>query len=481
MNSHRDTIRNGEQRPRPARGRRLAIAVLLLVFILACNFGGKIQTPGAAPELPSPTSVAQINPTPGVTQTLPAVPAQPTPRATSYSQSEGGMHIRFVNVSDGGDLPATLDAQGKPLVTARVEVSGGVGLDIQVQEDGVVVADAMNQDNANPFQADLTWSPRHGGGEYTLFAGTVDANKTAWASTQITVNVTGVAAYAPTQPPPSQQEVNLQMAQKYMELWKLDVPYPAVARGTSPDPAQFQWISAAYIGNTIYVLRRFDDGRLESWSRLLNQPTTDGNSPVCRPAGKYRILVVFVDYGNTGLTADTALNALQRGAADINAQYAKFSERYKLSVPILQFEVTGAYLASPPARGSQVTVDQVRSLTVYDPGQFDLLAEVDLDADNTYGGGSAGGMAIYGCTGAGTQQVNLWADVSAAPDVEYLPQTLLIHELDHLMGWSHEWPCGDGNTPDVCNQEPPYLLFGWYDTDSDGMPEIVSPHPYGAK
>ena len=480
MNSHRDTIRNGEQRPRPARHGTLAIAVLLMVFTLACNLTQKVQNTVTVEELPSPTSVAPLNPSPGVTQTTPAVSPQPTPRSTSYSQSEGGMQIRFVNVSDGGDLPATLDAQGKPWVTARVEVSGGVCMDIQVQEDGVVVADAVNEDGAAPFKADLTWSPRRGGGEYTLYAGTGDANKTAWASTQITVNVTGTAAYAPTQPPPSQQEANSMMAQKYMELWKLDVPYPAVTRGTSPDPALFQWISAAYIGDTFYVIHRFDDGRLESWSRLLNQPTTDGYSPICRPAGKYRILVLFVDYGNTGITAETALGALQRGAADINARYAQFSDRYKLSVPILQFEVTGAYLASPPARGSLVPIDQVRSLTGYDPGQFDLLAEVDLDVDNPFGGES-GGMAIYGCTGAGTQQVNLWANVSAAYDVENLPKTLLIHEVDHLMGWSHEWPCGDGSTPDVCNQEPPYLLFGWYDTDSDGMPEIVSTRPYGAK
>lgn len=77
--------------------------------------------------------------TPEEAQIMPALSDQPTPRPTSYSQSEGGMQIRFVNVSDGGNLPASVDAEGKPWVTARVEVSGGVCVAMQLQEDGVVV------------------------------------------------------------------------------------------------------------------------------------------------------------------------------------------------------------------------------------------------------------------------------------------------------------------------------------------------------
>ena len=414
-------------------------------------------------------------------QSTQPISQKPTPLPTSGSTSVGGMQIQFLNVTDGGNLTATMDEkQGKPWVTAQVEVTGPVCVGVQLQEDGVVVASADNTSQASPFQAELNWYPRHGGGEYVLFVGAGDANKQAWATSQIRVTVTGVPAFTPSPPPPEQQEASKIMTQKYMELWKLDVPYPALHRFDSPDPAASAWISAAYIGEQFYTLHLFDDRHVGSYSAPLNQPVTEG-SPTCRPAGTYRILVVFVDYGNTGLSREAALNTLQTGAAAINAQYADFAKQHGLAAPILQLQVTGAYVSPPPSPGKTITIEQVKALTGYDPAQFDLLAEVDLDSQNTYGG-AAGGLAMNGCTGSGTQQVNLWSDVAAAYDMEYLPKTLLIHELDHLMGWAHDWPCGpEGSFAEACNEEPPYLLFGWLDTNGDSVPEILAPNPYGGK
>lgn len=412
--------------------------------------------------------------------TLP-ISQQATPLPTSGSTSVGGMQIQFLNVTDGGSLPATLDEkQGKPWVTAQVEVTGPACVGVQLQEDGVVVASADNTNQASPFQAELNWYPRRGGGEYVLFVGAGDPNKQAWATSQIRVTVTGVPTFTPSPPPPEQQEASQLITQKYMELWKLDVPYPALRRFDSPDPASTAWISAAYIGGQFYTLHLFDDRHVGSYSAPLNQPVS-GGSPTCRPAGTYRILVLFVDYGNTGISRETALNTLQTGTATINAQYVDFAKQHGIATPILQLQVTGAYVSPPPSPGKTITIEQVKALTGNDPAQFDLLAEVDLDAKNTYGG-AAGGLAMYGCTGSGTQQVNLWSNVAAAFDMEYLPKTLLIHELDHLMGWAHDWPCGlEGSRAEACNEEPPYLLFGWLDTNGDGVPEILAPNPYGSK
>lgn len=416
-----------------------------------------------------------------VQQPTQPISQQPTPLPTSSSTSVGGMQIRFLNVTDGDSLPASMDdKQGKPLVTALVEVTGPVCVGVQLQEDGVVVASADNSNQASPFQAELTWYPRHGGGEYVLFVGAGDANKQAWATSQNRVTESGAQAFTPSPPPPEEHEASKIITQKYMELWKLDVPYPALRRHNDPDPAASAWISAAYIGGQFYTLHLFDDRHVGSDSSPLNQPATEG-SPTCRPAGKYRILVVFVDYGNTGISREMALNSLQTGTAAINAQYADFAKQHSLATPILQLQVTGAYVSLHPVPGKLITIEQVKALTSSDPAQFDLLAEVDLDAKNTYGG-AAGGLAIYGCTGRRTQQVNLWSNVAAASDMEYLPKTLLIHELDHLMGWLHDWPCGPKGSPaESCNQEPPYLLFGWLDTNGDGVPEILAPNPYGTK
>ena len=414
-------------------------------------------------------------------QSTQPISQQPTPLPTSGSVSVGGMQIQFLNVADGGNLPATMDEkQGKPFVTAQVEVTGPVCVAVQLKEDDVWVASADNTNHASPFQAELMWYPRRGGGEYVLYIGAGDPNKQTWATSQIRVTVTGVPAFTPSPPPPEQQEASQLITQKYMELWKLDVPYPALRRYDSPDPAAAAWISAAYIGGQFYTLKLFDDRHVGSSSNEMNQPNTVGN-PTCRPAGTYRILVVFVDYGNTGISRDTALNTLQTGAAAINAQYVDFAKQHGLATPILQLQVTGAYVSPAPAPGKLITIAQVKSLTGYDPVQFDLLAEGDLDAKNTYGG-AAGGQAIFGCTGSGTQQVNLWSMATSPDMIQYLPGTLFIHELDHLMGWAHDWPCGpEGSFAEACNYEPPYLLFGWLDTNGDGVPEILAPNPYGAK
>ncbi len=87
-----------------------------------------------------------------------------------------------------------------------------------------------------------------------------------------------------------------------------------------------------------------------------------------------------------------------------------------------------------------------------------------------------------GCPGAGAQWVNLWAEVTAPVQLDgTLAFSLFDHELDHVMGWQHHWPCADASGPDISNCSPilPVYLFGWTDNDGDGVAEILDPAPYG--
>jgi hypothetical protein len=59
----------------------------------------------------------------------------------------------------------------------------------------------------------------------------------------------------------------------------------------------------------------------------------------------------------------------------------------------------------------------------------------------------------------------------------------LSHEMSHLFGMMDSWPFQpEGLTrPDGSPGDDwiPYAMFGWTDTDGDGIIEILDPTPYG--
>jgi hypothetical protein len=80
--------------------------------------------------------------------------------------------------------------------------------------------------------------------------------------------------------------------------------------------------------------------------------------------------------------------------------------------------------------------------------------------------------------------VNALMVVEDASDLQYLGRALFQHELLHLMGWEYHWASGDaeGRSEVYWGEMPlPALLFGWRDTDGDGVIEIQDPTPYGIK
>jgi hypothetical protein len=56
------------------------------------------------------------------------------------------------------------------------------------------------------------------------------------------------------------------------------------------------------------------------------------------------------------------------------------------------------------------------------------------------------------------------------------------HELSHMFGMMDDWPFQRGTAgPEgsVIDDWIPYVMFGWTDTDGDGIPEILDTTPYG--
>jgi hypothetical protein len=399
------------------------------------------------------------------------------------------MGIRVLNVADKGTITAQMSENGVPFVTLEVEANGrlrrgdtpnAVALDANGEQVAYV---CCNQRNQIPYRTELKWSPWRGNGKYALTILSQSEPGGPEVSQSLSVNVTGV---------PDAATPLATVLKMYRERFNLVLVKPVMTR--IPPVNSHSWYSAAYVGDTLYDVEVCDTGQVFTGSRPIGRA---GEYPICHPSGRHHILVVFVDYGNTGITKTVAIQALRAATTATNGRYSDYAKRHNLKVPIMQLDVQGVYISPPPTRGQLITLEQIKQLANCDPSEFDLLAQVDLDTEHhfrdaqkstSYDG--AGGIAFKGCDGDGTKQVNMWVEVLDAQRLGITVQgSLLDHELAHVFGWDHHWPTGDGSTresqawnrSDLNNYVLPTLLFGWQDTDGDGIPEILDSTPYGQK
>lgn len=403
----------------------------------------------------------------------------PQPAASSQADSSSSSLIRFESVADGGTISGSVDPlTGLPTATIRVQVER-LGKFIYLDADGLYTG-YYHDDAQLSASVDLQWTPWHGNGVYRLDV--YLANPTAMSAETIsqqtiTINVTGIPEGTPT--------LHKRFAQLFQERYGFYAPYPAVTRFIRPFPDAFdasRWSGAIYYQGYVYEINIMDTGEITQFYAYTNY---DNNYSYCKPSGIIKMLAVVVDYGNTGIDPNAAADGLYAGLATANARWAGYSHSIGLSEPILQAELITAVAGAPVVPGQYLTVDEVLAKTGYDPRQFDVLVEVDLDRDNL-ATGQYGGLGVSlsgGCMPSGSQSVNIGMNISEAPTPEYLSGTSIFeHELIHAMGWQHWWANGDGGAPDWMEMGGywmPYLMFGWTDTDGDGIIEIQDPTPYG--
>lgn len=104
-------------------------------------------------------------------------------------------------------------------------------------------------------------------------------------------------------------------------------------------------MSVAYVGDRLYQVNLYPDGHDETFLTPIGHEieTTEKvtGKPVCRPAGTYSMLVVFLDWGNLGVTGQGALAALEHATKDVNAACAVYATRAGLSQPFFALRTTG--------------------------------------------------------------------------------------------------------------------------------------------
>ncbi len=173
--------------------------------------------------------------------------------------------------------------------------------------------------------------------------------------------------------------------------------------------------------------------------------------------------------------------------ARANQKWEQYSTSLGLAEPILQIDrLETAIIPAPPVPGQTLTNEQIISLTGKNPADFDWLAEIDLDADNSFSG-QYGGLGVSlqgGCLPSGAQRVNIaFSAVDENTLLNSAAGSVFGHELEHGMGWQHWWRNGLGDIDSMTTRMDfwmPTLLFGWTDTDGDGTIEILdSSTPYG--
>jgi hypothetical protein len=470
----------------------LCMVIIVGMILSSCNL---VRSATQSPVLPDLSSTqAPLSAVPGGVSTS-------TIAASSdlNPSGSGGMQITILNLTDGGTTPAGINSDGRPLVMVQFQVTGSAPLIVNMTANGLLVVDAgghglevANTGGVVPFSGEIPWSPANGGGEYTLVLTAMTGDK-QFATATVHVTVTGILAFTPTPPPLDEAGAQRRISELIQQNFNVTIPKPSVARIDSPqNPAMSRWVGSAYFKGTRYYIDLYDDTHY-AWS---NAPYSDpahrtgGNNWVlCRPAGNFRVLTIFVDYGNTGTDRNTALAKVPVVVDWLNGLYTNFAVSQGQSQAFMHVEADAAYVSPPPSPGDFMTAAQVLSLTGKDPSNYDFVMQIDLDANGTLVGRnftgiieSGGGVALQGCgSGSKTGIINIYSSISQSTDLEGALVMDYNHELSHLFGMMDNWLAVAAPGPDGLTIDDwiPYILFGWTDSDGDGIPEIIDPTPYG--
>jgi hypothetical protein len=459
----------------------LGIALALELILSACN-------------LARPEAETLFLPSGSPSDTPVSPPAEIDP-------SSSGMQIRFVNLTEDATVPAVLDADGRPLVMVRVEVTGNTPSVVTLEVNGLPAVDvgghtleARNtSSDTSPFTGEIPWSPSNGGGDYTLVATAMNDEKQLVMVT-VHITVTGVATFTATPPPLDMAGAQQRISELIQQQFNVSIPKPSVYRSDTPrNPSMSRWIGSAYFEGMRYYIDLYDDTHY-AWSTGAYSNTAhkvDGDKWVfCRPSGTFRVLTVFVDYGNTGADRGTLLAQVPVVVDMVNSLYVDFALNQGFSTPLMTVLADAAYVSPPPTPGEFLTADQLRTLTGKDPTGYDFLMQIDLDANGSLASRNfsdliepGGGVALQGCaTGNKYGIFNIWSSITEASSVQGGLIMDFDHELSHLFGMMDNWPFLLGVvTPGGIRLDDwiPYAMFGWTDSDGDGIPEIIDPTPYG--
>lgn len=305
--------------------------------------------------------------------------------------------------------------------------------------------------------------------------------RTRLAGLLVMLAACGTDASGPSTELPPLDAVGAAVRALYQREFRIDIPRPAIF-AASPCSSAPYLTTVAYLPastaseRTIYLMHTTPDGREVTTS-------DDGVAPQTRtvrtpPVGTYKVLTVVLTYPETVTSAE--LPALEAAQATVNQQHRDFAQSRGYAAPLVQFAFTNVLIPG-------VQVADPRSLDAVAPvladegvvaGAYDIIAVINVDPAQPEGGFASSGVEVA--------RPFVYMGNFGQWDTRLTPAQLLSvanasyhHEIGHHWGWFHGWSpvCGSSSAYTPFITEP--LLYGWEDTDGDGIPEIVDPTPYG--
>lgn len=273
------------------------------------------------------------------------------------------------------------------------------------------------------------------------------------------------------------------LGSRYQDAFSLQVSRPAIFLNDAPTlcPSVGYLTTVAYLPRVsaserrMYVMHTTRDGR--SLVSGLDGATHYAETVKLVPAGAFKVLTVILTWSETFRASDVAL--LRQAQDVINNQHADFARRKRYDSPIVRFEFTnvtrsGSTVPEPQSRDAMIAVAE---LAGFDARSFDFLVVINLDP-NAF----EGGFALVGPTAPSFVYLGNYLGLQARPTtitMYDLAGAAYHHEIGHHWGWRHDWTptCGGVSSFSPFITAP--VLFGWEDTDGDGVPEILDPAPYG--
>jgi hypothetical protein len=257
------------------------------------------------------------------------------------------------------------------------------------------------------------------------------------------------------------------------------VVLPIQAIDTNRRTGPSYWVSYAYRGDDLFRLFVYPDGQVTTFFPVPTQTW------VRRPQGRIRVLLVAIDAGTTNISA--ALETSWRAAQDsVNRELESYFRSQGYAAPLLSFQTTNLLIPAASLPDTAVSNGEEERLQLHSYLERHGYAETEYDVLVRWAVGAGGPAGAYARIRYGWDFVNMGCQ-RCQPPADGSPlqlstdllhdhaRLLYFHEIGHIFGWDHGMGGGPEGTRLITMPE----LFGWTDTDGDGVPEIIDPTPYG--
>ncbi len=256
------------------------------------------------------------------------------------------------------------------------------------------------------------------------------------------------------------------------------------------------WIAIAYLDK--YPLRLFitEDGSFLRDYKFQHYPYLSDPERIVyiEPKGIKKILNVFLDYGNSDIS-QVYDKYWSHSQDSINNEYTKYFKSWGIKDTVLYFKNTNicinAALVGNDAYAYSNLYPYLKS-NGYDVNSYDLIIIMNMNP----GSEICCAWQVSTLPGEGPfslvchdfrHQTENFANYTQA-DLNLYARTIYYEEMQHAFGYEHSMPLRffyNSMAPEVAHLhgKPDMFvmpgIFGWDDTDGNGIIEILEPNPFG--